>query len=322
MSQTERILFIDRKLRSCGNFTVKEVADYFEVSERQVKRDIEYMRDRFEAPIEWNFKEKKYIYASSFERLKFADQHLILAYLSMQSMLKNANYFPAVSSELLQNLKSQIPKDYLKVCGRILYEIPAAESLEPEIFTGICGAMRDLLCLELVYTNTKNELSERIFEPCNLINYGGNWYVVGFDYLRNEIRTFNVARIKKLSLTKKSFEKHGDDFEQKLKNYIENGFGIFLGEKTENVKIRFYGKAVQIVKTQKWHPKQVMSENFGGEGGKEDFLELNFPAADMTEVLSKILSFGKNAVPLESQNLVDLWKAEIRKMCEIAGVYR
>ena len=115
MSQTERILFIDRKLRSCGNFTVKEVADYFEVSERQVKRDIEYMRDRFKAPIEWNFKEKKYIYASSFERLKFADQHLILAYLSMQSMLKNANYFPAVSSELLQNLKSQIPKDYLKV---------------------------------------------------------------------------------------------------------------------------------------------------------------------------------------------------------------
>lgn len=65
-----------------------------------------------------------------------------------------------------------------------------------------------------------------------------------------------------------------------------------------------------------------MSENFGGEGGKEDFLELNFPAADMTEVLSKILSFGKNAVPLEPQNLVDLWKAEIRKMCEIAGVYR
>ena len=58
MSQTERILFIDRKLRSQGSFTISQVCKEFEISSRQVKRDIEYMRDRFEAPIDWDFKEK------------------------------------------------------------------------------------------------------------------------------------------------------------------------------------------------------------------------------------------------------------------------
>ena len=47
MSQTERILYIDRNLRTDRYLTVQDVADYFEVSTRQVKRDIEYLRDRF-----------------------------------------------------------------------------------------------------------------------------------------------------------------------------------------------------------------------------------------------------------------------------------
>ncbi len=311
MSQTERILFIDRQLRNTGSLTLKDVVNEFEVSERQVKRDIEYMRDRFEAPIEWNSRNRAYIYAKTFEQLKFADQHLILSYLTMQSMLKNANYFPAVSDELLQNLKAQIPKEYLEICDKILYQVPTAESLEPQFFTGICSSLREKVCLELTYVNTKNEESVRKIEPCNLINYGGNWYVVAFDHKRNELRTFNVARIKKLSSTKIKFLDHGPDFNNKLKAYLDSGFGIFLGEKTLTVKIEFSKKAVQIVRTQLWHPKQSMRE-WQKDGSA--FLELSFPAANLTEVLSNVLKFGSNARPLEPPELVLLWQSEIKNM--------
>ena len=314
MSQTERILFIDRCLRNSGTFTIKQVCGKFEVSERQVKRDIEYMRDRFEAPIEWNAAKRAYVYAQTFEQLKFADQHLILAYLSMQSMLKNANYFPAVSSELLEGLKKQIPKEYLGICDKILYQVSTAENLDPFFFTEICSSLREKLCLDVVYTNSKNQETNRTIEPCNLINYGGNWYVVAFDYLRSALRTFNVARIKKLSLTKKAFMQHEADFEEKLKTHIDSGFGIFFGEKTQTVKIRFTAFAVQIVRTQLWHPKQTVTE---GEKDGEAFIDLSFPAAKMTEAHSKILSFGKNAVPLEPPELVEMWKTKIREMYSI-----
>ena len=62
MSQTERILFIDRRIRLAGKTTINETADKFEVSVRQVKRDIEYLRDRLQAPIIYDRKLKGYIY--------------------------------------------------------------------------------------------------------------------------------------------------------------------------------------------------------------------------------------------------------------------
>ena len=45
MSQFERIACIDRLLREQGSVRTTEVAERFEVSGRQVKRDIEYLRD-------------------------------------------------------------------------------------------------------------------------------------------------------------------------------------------------------------------------------------------------------------------------------------
>jgi DeoR/GlpR family transcriptional regulator of sugar metabolism len=46
MSQFERISYIDRAIHERGAVTTREVATHFENSERQIKRDIEYMRDR------------------------------------------------------------------------------------------------------------------------------------------------------------------------------------------------------------------------------------------------------------------------------------
>lgn len=312
MSQTERILFIDRSLRTTGRFTIADVADKFEVSSRQVKRDIEYMRDRFEAPILWNAAIHAYEYGESFKRLEFADQHLVLAYLSMQSMLKNANYFPAVSEELLASFTSQIPKDYLSVCDKIFYQVPAADSLDPQFFAGICCALRDKVCLEISYTNTKKEETIRKIEPYNLINYAGNWYVVCWDHLREELRTFHVSRIKRLMVLKDSFLDHGPDFAEKLKAHTSSGFGIFLGDKTKTVRIEFSGRAANIVRTQKWHPRQEISEL-----ENVDKIILTFPAADMTEVLSKVMSFGVNAVPLEPAELVDLWKNQVEQLSSL-----
>lgn len=315
MSQTERILFIDRKLRSSGYFKVEDVVKEFEVCSRQVKRDIEYMRNRFDAPIEWISSEKHYIYNEKFNRLEFADQHLILAYLSIQSMLKNANYFPTVSEEFLASFENQIPKDYKTIKDKIDYHSPQTTVLQPEVFYKICSSLRNKKCLQIKYTNSKNEETQRIVEPYNLINYGGNWYMICFDHFRGELRTFNIARVKKIELLQTDFIEHEKDFDKQIENFKNSGFGIFLGNSTTPVKIKFTGKAAFIVKDQIWHPAQKI-EIFNINESNE-YVEMTFPAANMTEVLSKILSFGHESIPLEPASLVDLWKSEIQKMNEL-----
>ena len=308
MSQMERILYIDRTLRNSGSITVQKVAEKYEVSTRQVKRDIEYMRDRFEAPIQWVGAERHYVYSESFKSLEFADQHLVLAYLSIQSLLQNSNYFPAISEQILTSFTSQIPSEYIEASKKIKYQVPAADSLDPEFFAGICLSLKNKVCLEIEYLNTRNESKERRIEPFNLINYAGNWYIIAWDHLRQGLRTFHASRIQKLAVTNVPFADHGKNIDSEVEKYIASGYGIFLGDKTQTVKIKFTGKAAQIVRTQTWHPSQQRIQNENGD------VELSFEAANLTEVLSKVLSFGSYATPLEPKELVELWNDEIKKL--------
>ena len=249
MSQTERILFIDRKLRSQGSFTISQVCKEFEISSRQVKRDIEYMRDRFEAPIEWDFKEKSYHYSKSFDHLQFLDQHLLLTYLSMQSMLKNENYFPAVSEELLNNIEQMIPKDYLTLCDKIQYQVPQANVMKPELFYEICTALKKSLCLKLFYISSKGIESSRIVEPCRLINYSGSWYLLSFDRLREDFRTFQVSRIKKTELTGQNIPKRDNTFEEKLEKLEKLSENIKQSDISLEDALKNFEEGIKLAKT-------------------------------------------------------------------------
>ena len=54
MDRTERFYRIDRLLAAGKPVAMRRFLDELEVSRATFKRDIEYLRDRFNAPIEWN----------------------------------------------------------------------------------------------------------------------------------------------------------------------------------------------------------------------------------------------------------------------------
>jgi len=313
MSQSERIFYLDRKLRMAGRVTAAQVAEYFEVSVRQVKRDIEYLRDRFGAPIVWSAQEKAYHYEHSYDELAFADQKLVLSYVIMKSLCENEHYIPVYSDELIKTIANDVPADYRSICDKISYQIPHGEHINPEFFIGICDSIREKCCLEIQYLNLKGETSLRLVECERIINYGGTWYILCWDQLRASIRTFHVSRIQSVRLSHTPFTKHSILYEEELENHATKSFGIFKGQKAQIVKVRFYNAAARIIATQNWHPSQQMMI---AQDATPPYIELEFPAADFTEVLAKLLSFGADAHPIEPAQLVTLWKAEINKMVE------
>jgi predicted DNA-binding transcriptional regulator YafY len=325
MSQTERILFLDKKMRTMGRVTVAETADYFEVSTRQVKRDIEYLRDRFDAPIVYDSAERYYHYQKEFKDLEFADQNLVMSYLALQSIASNNQYMPVYAENMMSAINEEVPADYRTVCKKITYQLPLYDAIKPEYFESICASMRDCRCLDITYTNLESIESRRQIEPHHLINYGGTWYVIAYDTAKKALRTFHLSRITSLSLTKEKFEKHPESFKKEISSMVEGGFGIFHGTKTTPIKIRFYDKAARIVSTQTWHPEQIVTRGIekdsaakGASSGRE-YVELEFPAADFTEVLSKIISFGPSARPVAPKELVTLWKEEIASMMKLVN---
>lgn len=312
MSQTERILFIDRQIRLAGKVTIQETADKFEVSVRQVKRDIEYLRERLMAPVLYDRKHKGYIYEEDFNELAFADQSLMLFYVMIKSLADSHHYIPIYSNEILSQLEKSIPEEYREVCERISYQFPKAGVMKPEFFAIICEAVKNKRCVEIKYINVKNEFSNRLVEPEHLINYDDSWYMICYDRTHEEIRTFNISRISDIESTKEKFLRHNKEYRTELLNTISSGYGIFKGKDVSSVKIRFTDAAARIVESQIWHNNQ----KFRWIDKDHSVAELSFPVANFTEVLGKTLSFGCMAEPLRPKKFVDMWKEEIKKMAQ------
>ena len=64
----ERLLRLDDRLRSGLRYTAAELAQILEISERTVRSDVAFLRDRYHAPLEFS-KTKGYYYSDPAWRL-------------------------------------------------------------------------------------------------------------------------------------------------------------------------------------------------------------------------------------------------------------
>ncbi len=185
------------------------------------------------------------------------------------------------------------------------------QKVKPELLRTIIEAFHCQHQLKIIYCKLDGQLSTRIIDPLRIINYQSRWYLLAYCRLREKLRTFLVARIKKAEvLTCKS--KSPQELNIDPETFLDLAFGIFKGEKTIQVKILFTGQAANIIKEQKWHKDQEL--DLTDEG-----VIMRLPVADFTELKMKVLQFGAEARVLEPPSLKQELAQEIRKMYEQIG---
>lgn len=310
MSAFERITYIDRRLRESGSITVKQVANHFEVAERQVKRDIEYLRWRLDAPIVYQASSRSYIYCKSFEKLRFADERMLLFYIMVRSIAAAPAYIPFISRETLENLEGSIGQGYRTVSEAIRYDVAVSEPVNLEHFSVLCHAIMQGVQVELSYTKADGETSTRIIEAQRLQNYMGKWYLVAYYPEKSELRTFLLNRIEAVRLLDfkvEWFAEKPSDKDHELDTYMESGFGVFHGDVIGKVTIRFDASLTSVIGKQTWHEQQK-------DVIKEGAVERTVPVTSYLEILGRVLSFGANARPTSPPEFVGLWQGQIKKM--------
>jgi len=322
MSQFERIAYLDRSLREKGGATVAEVSTRFEVDPRTVKRDIEYLRDRVGAPIEWDAARRNYRYTKPFDELRFADEKALIVHALLRGFLSNEHYVPLLSPELLEEVSRRVSRDYRQVADRVRYLTPVSEEVALEHFTLVVQAMALGLELDIKYRDSKGAASTRAVEAERLVNYSGRWYLLAWDLGKADFRTFHLSRIESASLSNRKAASRADSVssrsrDQAAEAYLQGGFGIFKGGKLTEAAIRVTGRAAPLVARQTWHPRQTVTEGFTSSG--EAYAELRLPVADWTELLGKVLSFGASAEALSPPRFRQEWKASIKAMAALAG---
>jgi predicted DNA-binding transcriptional regulator YafY len=308
MSQTERIIYIDKQLSKKKYLTINKISKEFEISTRQAKRDLEYMRDRFYAPIIYDHKEHYYKYENDFSLTNSNDDNTLI-FKAIFDNFSHANGLQPLSSSLIsEGIDNTLSESDKNLSKKILFLSPIVDLPNKNIFSVVSFCMKNNYCIIFKYTNLSNVVSKREVEPLRLVNDGKAWYLIAYDIKKKGLRNFHLSRMENPKELKKEYSYKEEEAE--LKKYITSGFGIFMNTISYNATIEFFGKAVNMVKTQIWHKDQKVVI-------KNDKLFMSLPFSSYDEILSKILSFGSLAKPIAPDKLVEMWKNEIKKMQEI-----
>jgi predicted DNA-binding transcriptional regulator YafY len=154
------------------------------------------------------------------------------------------------------------------------------------------------------FSPNKNSLTIRKVDPYNLLFREGAWYIIGYCHKEDTVETFKVSRIKTLKITS---EIYMVPHTFALKEYIDNNWGVFRGEKIK-VTIKFNKNITDFIKEGKWHSTQQVEEQEDGA------ILLSIYLDDTDEIKKWIMGFGKDAEVIEPQKLREEIKSEIEQI--------
>ncbi len=305
MSRTERFYKIDRLLQASRCVPLDHMLRELGVSRATFKRDIEYLRSRLHAPIEWDREGRGYKYAESRSNEQalpglWFNSSEAYALLMMQALLTEMQ--PGLLGAHIEPLKARLravmetgQHPASEVEGRVRLLNVATRSVPDQHFEYVAKALLRRRRLGITYyVRERNESSFREVSPQLLIHYRGNWYLVAWCHQQNAMRSFSMDAIEQATMTTKSAKAIA---KRELDGFIRQGYGIFSGTNVRWAKLRFSAERARWVSREQWHPSQ--RSTFDAEGQ----LVLELPYVDMRELSMDILRHGHHVEVLAPAEL-------------------
>lgn len=293
MDRTERIHKIDQMLSSRGIVSTARFREELQISLATFKRDLEYMKDRLNAPIVWDRDANGYRfdYAPTtgpryeLPGLWFNDSELH-ALLTMQQLLEDVQ--PGLLGPHLKPLQSKLQailvsmKDSPEEIGRRIRVFAHGRRHMPiRHFDTVASATIRRRRLHIVHFNrATGSRTEREISPQQLVYYRDNWYLDCWCHWRKAIRTFSVDAIESAQLQPTVAKEVSI---KQLRELLGAGYGIFAGKSTQVAKLRISANRARWIKQTIWHSAQKSS--FDADG---NYL-LEIPYTDDRELLNDIL---------------------------------
>ena len=294
MERLERFYKIDQLLKERKVVSFATFMQELGMSRASVKRDLEYMRSRFNAPIEYDAEANGYRFGAprtgpryELPGLWFSSDEAY-ALLSMHSLL--AELQPGLLEPHLAPLKARLrailggEPAWKDVEQRIRVFQPERRTAPAEHFGSVASAVLRRSRLWIRHYNRKDDReTEREISPQRLVHYRDNWYVDAYCHLREDLRSFAVDAIRAAELRDARAKEIPA---AELDAHLGGGYGIFAGREVEWAVLRLTPEAARWVSAQSWHPRQ--RARFEADGS----YVLEVPYAHDRELLMEILKFG------------------------------
>jgi predicted DNA-binding transcriptional regulator YafY len=243
----------------------------------------------------------------------------LLAVFIAENALKLTGHLPEAEdlrkalAKLVSYLPEQVSYDLATLSENISFQNPAYELSEPEILHKLANSATAQTTVEFdYYAQYKQKIEHRRVDVYLLHNFGGDWYAIGYDYKRREIRIFHAGRISNLELTGQGFE-----IRKKLWNkeeYLRGHFNMMLGGRKTKVEIWFDPYQAQWIRSRKhFHPEEQREELPDGS------LRLSFQVGEkgLEAVARFCLQYAGSCIAEKPKKLREIIREKLQKGLEL-----
>lgn len=276
-----------------------------EISPATFKRDLELLRDQFQAPVRWvrgsggepggyQLEDKQWSSGRhSLPQAWFSSAELY-ALLTIDELARHIG--PGLLTEHIQPLVTRVtmmlgatedlPRE---IRARVRILTSARKRTSPPHFETIAGATIRRRRLHIVYyTRGRNESSERLISPQMLLHYQENWYLIAWCHSVNNVRMFALDAIVSVAPTGTAAKNMA---RAQIDAMIGRDFGLAMGRGERMwAKLEFNSVQARWVANEIWHPEQR------GSFTKSGTYLLEVPYSHPQELIMEILRFGPEVV--------------------------
>jgi predicted DNA-binding transcriptional regulator YafY len=318
MARLERVLWIDAQVRSGRHPNLASVMARWEVSRGTAHGDYRYLKDRLDAPLAFDREHGGWVYtdptfalpsaivseseATALQRaLLVAREHLNPAATAGLDAFADwlAPYLPARSSAAESAGGGS--------------ELSGGVGVSPDLLRACVEAIRVRRKLHLRYHGAhRDQDTERTVHPYHLHHWRAEPYLLTWDELRQDWRTFLLSRVTHWRTVgeEAAFVRDPAFDAQAL---LERGFGLLHGADLTTVRVRFSPYQARWVRERRYHPSQQNEEQADGS------LILTLNVAGTAEVKRWVLGYGREAEVLEPAALRAEIATEAKDLEKIYG---
>lgn len=311
MEQFERVLRLHHLL-SNSRFPIprKQLEERLDCSQKTVRRDLDFLRDRLGAPVDYDQEKNGWYYRDNEQSLYelpglWLNEEEIHALLSIQQLLSSLD--PGLLQDEIAPFENRI-KDLLNKSAGVQNDTNLSQAIrllttgkrkrQYQHFQQIASATIQKKQVHITYFGRrKNAVSQRNLSPLRLLHYKENWYLSAWCHKREALRMFSLDKIENVdTLAKPAIEQDASEID----NAIQSSFGIFTGMAKERATLHFNEEASRWVADEVWHPEQHEKWLDNGK------YELIVPYNHDTELSAEILRFGEDVEVIKPASLRQL----------------
>jgi predicted DNA-binding transcriptional regulator YafY len=322
-NNTARLYRIETLIRTRGPISRQALLDELEVSPATLKRDLEYLRSRLGAPIEYDALSNGYHFGQVSVGTKhelpglWFDESELYSLLMAQQLLAGLDTDGLLSRHLQPLLDrihhllgrgagddaAKLLMDRVKIVSALRRPVPT------RFFERVSTALLARRRLHLRYlTRGRGEVSERDVSPQRLVHYRNTWYLDAWCHKANALRRFALDAIEEATALD---IKTQDVPMPEVQAAMDSGYGIYAGATPQWAVLHFNPQAAQWASREEWHPAQE------GRWLEDGGYEMRLPYVDNNELLMDVLRQGGEVRVVAPPALVQAVQARLRAAVDL-----